>query len=147
MESWDKSIVVLKRILTYDPKNVVARKEITECFRNKYSGHSHLDEYIRLSNLNQSWRNVHEAIADFEKHISFDTGNFVWHRSWGIGRIREIRGNSIVIDFARKRNHEMSLKMAVSALTSLDKEHIWVLKSIWPKDKLKEKIKRIFHGH
>ncbi len=142
MESWDKSIVVLKRILTYDPKNIVARKEITECFRNKYSGHSHLDEYIRLSNLNQSWRNVHEAIADFEKHISFDTGNFVWHRSWGIGRIREIRGNSIVIDFARKRNHEMSLKMAVSALTSLDKEHIWVLKSIWPKDKLKEKIKK-----
>ncbi len=142
LESWDKSIVVLKRILTYDPKNVVARKEITECFRKKYAGHSHLDEYIRLSNLNQSWRNVHEAIADFEKHISFDTGNFVWHRSWGIGRIREIKGNSIVIDFARKRGHEMSLKMAVSALTSLEKDHIWVLKSIWPKDKLKEKIKK-----
>lgn len=142
LESWDKSIFVLKRILTYDPKNVVARKEITECFKNKYSGHSHLDEYIRLSNLNQSWRNVHEAIADFEKHISFDNGNFVWHRSWGIGRIREITGNSIIIDFARKRNHEMSLKMAVSALASLEKDHIWVLKSIWPKDKLKEKIKK-----
>lgn len=142
LENWDKSIFVLKRILSYDPKNVVARKEITECFKNKYSGHSHLDEYIRLSNLNQSWRNVHEAIGDFEKHISFDNGNFVWHRSWGIGRIREIKGNSIIIDFARKRNHEMSLKMAVSALTSLEKDHIWVLKSIWPKDKLKEKIKK-----
>lgn len=141
MNNWDKSIVILKRILTYDSKNMVARKEIIECYKNKYSGHSHLDEYVRLSNLSQSWRNVHDAIADFEKHISFDTGNFVWHRSWGIGRIKEIKGNSIVIDFARKRGHEMSLKMAVSALTSLEKEHIWVLKSIWPKDKLKDKIK------
>ncbi len=142
MGKWDKSIDILKRMLTYDPKNMVARKEITECFRNKFEGHSHLDEYIRLSNLDQSWRNVHDAIEDFEKHISFDAGNFVWHRSWGIGRIREIKGNSIIIDFARKRGHEMSLKMAVSALTSLSKDHIWVLKSIWPKDKLKEKIKK-----
>jgi len=141
MDNWDKSIIVLKRILTYDPKNMVARKEITECYRNKYSGHSHLDEYIRLSNLSQSWRNVHDAIEDFEKHISFDTGNFVWHRSWGIGRIREISGDSIIIDFARKRGHEMSLKMAVNALKSLSKEHIWVLKSIWPKERLKQKIK------
>ncbi len=142
MNNWDKSIDILKRMLTYDPKNMVARKEITECYRKKFEGHSHLDEYIRLANLDQSWRNVHDAIEDFEKHISFDAGNFVWHRSWGIGRIREIKGNSIIIDFARKRGHEMSLKMAVSALTSLAKDHIWVLKSIWPKDKLKEKIKK-----
>ncbi len=142
MEKWDKCIDILKRMLTYDPKNMIARKEITECYKKKFEGHSHLDEYIRLSNLDQSWRNVHDAIEDFEKHISFDTGNFVWHRSWGIGRIREIKGNSVMIDFARKRGHEMSLKMAVSALTSLSKDHIWVLKSIWPKDKLKEKIKK-----
>lgn len=141
LDNWDKCIIVLKRILTYDPKNMVARKEITECYRKKYAGHSHLDEYIRLSNLSQSWRNVHDAIEDFEKHISFDTGNFVWHRSWGIGRIREIIGNSIIIDFARKRGHEMSIKMAVNALKSLSKSHIWVLKSIWPKEKLKQKIK------
>ena len=67
-----------------------ARKEITECYREKFKDHSQLAEYIRISNLTQSWRNVHDAIADFEKHISFDAGNFVCHRSWGIGRIREL---------------------------------------------------------
>lgn len=141
-ENWEKAIDILKRILSYDARSEWARQEITECYKNKYAEHSHLDEYIKLSNLNQSWRNVHEAIEDFEKHISFDAGNFVYHRTWGIGRIRSIKDNSIVIDFTRKRGHKMSLKMAVNALGSLAKDHIWVLKAVWPQDKLKEKIKK-----
>ena len=140
-ELWDTSIEILKRILSYDSKNIWARKEITSCYQGKFSYHSHLDEYIKLSNLNQSWRNVFDAIADFEKHISFDAGNFVFHRSWGVGRISSIENDTIIIDFAKKRSHMMSLKMAVNALTSLIKEHIWVLKSIWSKDKLYDKVK------
>jgi len=137
----DKCIAILKRILFYDPKNVIARREITEAFRQTYKEHSSLEEYIRLSNLNQSWRNVHDAISDFEKHISVDKGTFVSHKSWGIGLIREIKGDNIIIDFIKKRGHTMSLKMAVSALTSLTKDHIWVLKSVWPKDKLHDAVK------
>lgn len=140
-EQWDKCISILKRILFYDSKNVAARREIIESFRQKYKDHGNLEEYVRLSNLNQSWRNVHDAIGDFEKHISVDEGTFVAHRSWGIGLIREIKGNNIIIDFTKKRGHVMSLKMAVSALTSLKKDHIWVLKSIWPKDKLHDSVK------
>ncbi len=138
---WDRGIEILKRILDYDPKNQWARKEITDCYREKHAGHSQLDEYIRLSNLNQSWRNVHEAIEDFEKHISFDEGNFVCHRSWGVGIISHIKGDEITIDFARKRGHTMSLKMAVSALMSLARDHIWVLRTVWSKKKLHDKVK------
>ena len=139
--NWDTAIDVLKRVLSYDTRNPWARKEIVECYKAKYADHSHLDEYIRLSNLNQSWRNIHDAIADFEKHISFDAGNFVFHRSWGVGIIREIKDESIRIDFARKRGHEMSLKMAVSALDILPRDHIWVLRSVWKKEKLHDKVK------
>ncbi len=140
-EQWVKCISILKRILFYDPKNVTARREITESFRQLYKEHGNLEEYIRLSNLNQSWRNVHDAIGDFEKHISVDEGTFVSHKTWGIGLIKEIKGDNIIIDFARKRGHVMSLKMAVSALTSLTKNHIWVLKSVWPKEKLHDAVK------
>lgn len=141
-KDWDNAIEILKRILTYDPKISSARKEIVECFRKKYGYHSQLEEYIKISNLSQSWRNVHEAISDFEKHISFDSGNFVFHRSWGIGRISSIKDDVIVIDFVKKRNHSMSLKMAVSALISLGKDHIWVLKCVWKREKLHDKIKK-----
>lgn len=140
-KDWDKAIELLKRILTYDSKNSWARKEIVECYRQKYSYHSQLEEYIRISNLTQSWRNVHDAISDFEKHISFDAGNFVYHREWGVGQIKSIKDDTIEIDFVKKRNHKMSLKMAVNALQTLSKQHIWVLKTAMPKEKLRKKIK------
>jgi len=138
---WNTAIDILKIILAYDDKDSWARKEIVECFRGKYAGHSQLDEYIKASNLNQSWRNVFEAIGEFEKHISFDAGNFVFHRSWGVGRIATVKNDEITIDFAKKRGHTMSLKMGVNALQTLSKDHIWVLKSIWKKEKLTAKIK------
>lgn len=138
---WNTAIDILKIILGYDDKDSWARKEIVECFRGKYADHSQLDEYIKTSNLNQSWRNVFEAIAEFEKHISFDAGNYVYHRSWGVGRIASVKNDEITIDFAKKRGHTMSLKMAVNALQTLNKDHIWVLKSIWKKDKLYDKVK------
>ena len=54
---WDTAISILKLILEIDSKDSWARKEITECFRGKYADHSHLDDYIKSSNLNQSFRN------------------------------------------------------------------------------------------
>jgi transcription elongation factor GreA len=137
----DTAIIILKIVLQYDEKDVHARREIVECFKKKYSGHSQLEEYIRVSNLSQNYRNVHEAITDFEKHIAFDRGNFVFHRTWGVGRIAGIEGDEIKIDFAKKRGHSMSLKMAVGALQTLSKDHIWVLKATWKKEKLYEKVK------
>jgi transcription elongation factor GreA len=135
------AITTLKLILNYDERDRFARKEITECFRQKYAQHSQLEEYIRVSNLTQDWRNVHEAILDFEKHIAFDKGNFVFHRTWGVGRIAKVEGDDIVIDFAKKRAHSMSLKMAVDALQTLEKNHIWVLKATMSREKLHEKVK------
>ena len=59
-------------------------------YTGKYKGHSHLDEYIKSSNLNQNYRNVFEAINDFEKHIAFDKNNYVFHRNWGVGQIKKL---------------------------------------------------------
>lgn len=139
--NWDRCIIILKDMLLFDSQNAWARKEIIESYKAKYSYHSQLSEYIRLSDLNQNFRNVYEAIADFEKHIFFDVGSFVSHKAWGIGRIQSISGDEIVIDFVKKRNHKMSLKMAVNALTSLAKDHINVLKVRKKKEVLKNKIK------
>jgi transcription elongation factor GreA len=140
----DTSISILKIILEYDDRDNQARREITDCFRKKYASHSQLEDYIRISSLAQGPRNVREAITDFEKHIAFDKGNFVFHRTWGVGRIAGVQGDKIVIDFAKTRGHSMSLKMAVDALQTLSKNHIWVLKATWKKEKLHEKIKADF---
>ena len=136
----DIAINILKIVLEYDEKDIHARREIIDCFRKKYASHSQLEEYVRISILSQNYRAVHQAIADFEKHIAFDKGNFVYHRTWGVGRIAGIAGDEIKIDFAKKRGHSMNLKMAVDALQTLSKDHIWVLKATKKKDELKEMI-------
>jgi transcription elongation factor GreA len=137
----DTAIAILKLVLQYDEKDYPARKEIVECYKKKFADHSHLEDYIRISNLTQSYRNVHEAITDFEKHIAFDKGNYVYHRTWGVGKIISIDGDDIKINFSKKANHTMSLKMAVSALQILSKDHIWVIRATWNKEKLQEKVR------
>ena len=137
----DTAISILKIILEYDERDVHARREIIECYKKKYASHSQLEEYIRISNLSQNYRAVHQAIADFEKHIAFDKGNFVYHRTWGVGRIAGIVGDEIKIDFSKKRGHLMLIKMAVDALQTLSKDHIWVLKATKKKEELRERIK------
>lgn len=128
-QKWDIAIDILKQNLNIEPKDTWTRKEITDCFRGKYSSHSHLEEYIKSSNLTQSYRNVFEAINDFEKHIAFDKGSFVYHRSWGVGRIRELKNDMLIINFGKHGIKEMSLKIAISALQPLDRNHIWVVKA------------------
>ncbi|MFA5467860.1 MAG: transcription elongation factor GreA [Sphaerochaetaceae bacterium] len=140
-KNWDECITVLKTILESDSESEWARGKLVAAYRQKYKDHSRLEESIEISNLNKSYRDVNSAIEDFEKNIAFDKGSFVYHKSWSIGRIRELNHEDVIIDFASKRNHKMSLSMAFSSLQVLPKHHIWVLKSIFPKEKLKEKFK------
>ena len=127
---WDTAIDILKLILTIDPKDNAARRDITTCFQKKYADHSHVDEYIRSSNLNQNFRNVFEAINDFEKHIAFDVNHFVYHRTWHVGVITKVDGDNLLINFGAKNGvKEISLKMAVDALQPLADDHIWVIKA------------------
>lgn len=140
-EDWDKGIIVLKTILDLDSHSEWARERLVDCYRSKYADHSRLESCIDISNLDKNYRDVHSAIDDFEKNIAFDKGSFVYHKTWSIGRIRELSHENVVIDFPQKRNHSMSLGMAFSSLQVLPKHHIWVLKSVFPKEKLTEKFK------
>lgn len=142
-KKWDTAISILKLILSIDEKDIWARKEIIDCYKEKYANHTQLEEYIRICNLSErSPRNVFEAISDFEKHIAFDAKNFVFHRSWGVGIIRKVQNDNIAINFGKKYGvKEMSLKMAVDALQPLTKDHIWVLKATKSKDELNKFVK------
>lgn len=140
---WDVCIKLLKQMLEVDPSSDEKRKEIVECYRGKYEGKDRLEEYIRASNLTQSYRNVFEAINDFEKHMAFNTKTYVWHKTWGVGRITAINGDMLHINFGKKRGskenetHDLSLKTAVNILTVLSDNHFWVKKATTRHDDLR----------
>lgn len=141
-KKWETAVKLIKEILTLDPQDTWARKEIVECYRGLYANHSNLEEFIRTSDLTANYRNVFEAINDFEKHISFDVKHFVFHRTWGVGKIIKVQNNILTINFGKKAGvHEMSLKMAVSALVPLANDHIWVLKATTKREELNKQVK------
>ncbi len=144
-ERWQDVIEFQKILISYTSDDNQLRKDLVASYRKRYASHSHLEEYIRISGLTgDSWKNIFEAIDEFEKHIAFDAGTFVYHRTWGVGRIRDINESSLIVDFADKerRGHEMGLAMAIQSLEPLVKNHIWILKGVVPKDKLKERVQK-----
>lgn len=141
-EKWDIAIDILKLILSIDNGDLWARREITDCFRNKHKKHSRLEECIRDSGLIGSARNVFDAIIVFEKRIAFDTKNFVFHRYWGVGIIQKADDKQLTINFGKKfGKKEMTSDMAIEALQPLAPDHIWVLKATKPKEVLSKMVK------
>lgn len=131
-QDWDRSIELLKKITEYNIKDKNARKKLVDCLKEKYKDHSLLEEYLKISGINQNTLNLNEALNIFEKHIAFDEGNYVYHRHWGLGEIVEIWDEKsdklMTIDFESKKNHQMTLNMALNSLKVLPKNHLWLQK-------------------
>lgn len=132
-KKWDVAINILKQNLEVEPKDFTARKELMECYKGKYGDpndskkQKRVEEY--LAKFMPSYRDVFEAYNDFEKHIVFDVKTYVFHKSWGLGRIKSIKDDILLTQFATGPR-EISLKMAVTNLQPLPNDHIWVTKAI-----------------
>jgi transcription elongation factor GreA len=102
------------------------REELIKAYKNKYKKHSLLDVFLRLSELTNPKKPINIGISNFEKYIVFDTNNYVYHRKRGVGKIKQINENEIIIDFDKNQNQKMGLDMAISSLQALQPNHIWV---------------------
>lgn len=134
------ALKVLKVIIDFKQGDKVLRKAVEDCYRLIYKDHSQLEKYLKLSAIGQSWKPHKEAIRVFESHIAFDQGSYVSHKNWGIGVVKELQNDKVVIDFESRKNHEMALEIALRALTVLDSDHIIIWKN-FKKNELKEILK------
>ncbi len=125
IEDWNTVIVLLKKVLEYEP-NSRARSDLVRAYRTKYENHSLLNEFLKMSDLTNHKKPVGPCIASFERNIVFDKGNFVHHRTRGVGKIAEIDKDQVIIDFKDHPGQKMSIQMAISSLQPLNPEHIWV---------------------
>lgn len=123
---------LVKFCVALHPSEKQYRKAIEDCYREIYKDHHQLEHYLKASNVGQSWKPYREAIRFFESHIAFDTGSFVHHKNWGIGEVKLIEKDKVIISFAGKKDHEMSLMIALRSLTVLDEDHILLWKNQKP---------------
>jgi transcription elongation factor GreA-like protein len=138
-EDLDFAISLCKKILSYHPRDIDIRKVLISLYEKKYEEHSLFSEFLELSNLMNYKKPVKLAVESFEKHIVFDIEKYVYHRTWGVGKIRNITKENVKIDFENKKGHQMTLSMAAKSLTPLSDDHILVLKKEVP-EKLKQKL-------
>ncbi|MCK9547421.1 MAG: transcription elongation factor GreA [Sphaerochaeta sp.] len=141
----DTLIEIQKQMLILDGDDTVARDSLVKSYKLKYKDHSRLKSCLDSSHLTSSFsRDIIYAIEDFETNIAFDRGTFVFQNSTNrIGRIRSIDENDVIVDFAgqtTKQGSRLSTNMAFKSLQALDRGHIWVLKSVLPRERLTEKI-------
>lgn len=127
-KDWDNAIRILKDIIGLNLEKCDVRNEIIDCFTAKYGELPNFKKSLTESHLQEDWKPINDAISYFEKHIVFAKGYFVFHNDWGIGRIKAVNDDNIVIDFIRMKDHMMNINMALDALNVLPKDHIWVIK-------------------
>lgn len=134
LEDWDTVILLLKKVLTHEPASNKARSDLVRAYKHKYGGHSLLNEFLRISELTNTRKPVNTCIASFERNIVFDQGNFVYHRTRGVGKIASLDPTAIVIDFKGNEGQKMTLEMAISSLQPMEPSHIWVRWFINPEE-------------
>lgn len=122
------TIELLKKVLKYTPANHLIRKELVDIYKKRYANHSRLEDILNISQIENNKKPAVKAIETFEAHAALDKGNYVHHRSWGVGKIVDTDSDAIYIDFEEKKNHRMALEMALPSLQPLSEDHIWVQK-------------------
>ena len=123
----DTIISLCKKILECNPNYSRFKNELLKAYREKYKDHSLLEDFIRYSGLLNTRKTITSSIQNFETNIVFDKDNYVFHRSWGVGKTTSINTEEMIVDFKDKKAHKMNIQMALKSLKPLKEGHFLAL--------------------
>jgi transcription elongation factor GreA len=140
-EDINNSILILKKMLEYDPAYNEAKTQLIDCYKKNYGTSARYGYCMKVSGLAAAkGAEVNRAINAFETDIAYDLNSFVYQRSIDkVGKIVDINDTAVTVLFAGLGKKTMSADMARRALEPLPKTNIKVLK-LAPPEKLKAKI-------
>jgi len=149
-EMYNEALQILKFILSrLAPNDAGIRTDLREVYEALYPGHTLLNKHWnelmeffkrRLSSyIRISPDEVLAKLNEFEKLLKFDVGIYVYHRTFGVGKVVSVEEEWIVIDFVNKKGHRMSHNIAFSSLEVLKEDDIRVWKS-YRRDELEKLI-------
>ncbi|MEP9412015.1 MAG: transcription elongation factor GreA [Candidatus Brocadia sp.] len=116
---------VLKKILEYNPKEKGLAKEIAECYSNIYKDRPYARELVEKTGIGRV-SDIRSAMKKLEKYFYLDQGDYVYHKSWGVGQVVSVdtQGEKVNINFEKKINHSISMDIAPDILQKLDKDDL-----------------------
>jgi transcription elongation factor GreA-like protein/transcription elongation GreA/GreB family factor len=149
-EMYNEALQNLKFIISrLAPNDAGIRTDLKEVYEALYPGHTLLNKHWnelmeffkrRLSSyIRISPDEVLAKLNEFEKLLKFDVDVYVYHRTFGVGKVVSVEEEWIVIDFVNKKGHRMSHNIAFSSLEVLKEDDIRVWKS-YRRDELEKLI-------
>jgi transcription elongation factor GreA-like protein/transcription elongation GreA/GreB family factor len=128
-----EALPVAKRMLKLEPLNLDLRKRIEGFYRKLYEGCTAVEQFLEKANIRKS-DDVQKALESLERLIRLCPGNYVSHKSWGIGKVRsvDLLFGKVCIDFPTNPNHSIEVERALTMLEPLSKDDFAVQKIIDP---------------
>lgn len=118
---------VLKRVLEHNPHGKGLAKEVVECYSNIYKDRPYAKDIVeRMFGNVEVASDIHKAIKKLERYFYLDYGDYVYHKSWGVGKVISVdtEAERINIDFEKKNNHSIAMDIAPDILQKLDKDDL-----------------------
>ncbi len=116
---------VLKRVLEYNPREKGLAKEIAECYSNIYKDRPDAQALLEKMGIETS-SDMRNVLKNLEKYFYLDRGDYVYHKSWGVGQVAAVDAGSekVIINFEKKNNHSIAMDIAQDILQKLDKDDL-----------------------
>lgn len=94
---------ILKKLLEYNPKKKELAKEIAECYLNIYKDRPYAKDLIEKT-CPETTDDIKNAMKMIERHFYLDRGDYVFHKSWGVGEVVSIDTSSekVHINFEKR---------------------------------------------
>jgi len=111
-EAWNQFIKLLPRA----PEDTALRRFMMEIADDAITGVDGLIDLLGRSGILDPKIKVDVALKKLKELLEFAPGYCVLHHNWGPGRIRAADPDAIIIDFAGKPGHRMSMAIARKGL-------------------------------
>ncbi|MCF6159530.1 MAG: transcription elongation factor GreA [wastewater metagenome] len=128
-ERYEDALKILKRLLEYNFNGKELTKEVVECYTNIYKNRPYAKAMVEKTFGLEAAPNIHKTIERLERYFYLDCGDYVYHRSWGVGQVSFIDTESekVNINFEKKSNHNIAMDIAPDILQKLEKDNLLVM--------------------
>lgn len=120
----------LRCIVEYLPERQTSFRDIIiKTYQEAYSDRPDLAKLTDLAKI-ASAESVLDAMVELDRFLKFGEGQFFYHSGWGAGKIRRIDPGQqrVFVDFAKKKEHLLTLEMADKSLTPIPDND---LRALW----------------
>ncbi|MGD8396991.1 MAG: hypothetical protein PVF43_16095, partial [Candidatus Eiseniibacteriota bacterium] len=128
---------MLRASILARPEASALRDTAVAMLRALYAEQPRFEAVIAASGLEDATRPFAQALELCERINRMPPGCYVEHASWGVGEVIENDGERLVINFPERPMHEITRRLAESALERRDADDLRVL-TAWQRGRLGE---------